>query len=98
MVEHHPPPCRRRCDSPGASPVPHPLTASGPARRPDGQVVLLVLAHLRAHPQLDFSPYELAKLLRLSHGTVRRHLLRLAAAGRVRRTTLAPARFQITTP
>ena len=76
----------------------HPVTASGPARRPDGQVVLLMLAHLRAHPQLDFSPYELAKLLRLSHGTVRRHLVRLAAAGSVRRTTLAPARFQITTP
>ncbi len=75
----------------------HPVTASGPARRPDGQVVLLLLAHLRAHPQLDFSPYELAKRLRLSHGTVRRHLLRLVAAGSVRRTTFAPARFQITT-
>jgi predicted ArsR family transcriptional regulator len=83
---------------PRSAAVPHPVTASGPARRPDGQVVLLVLAHLRAHPQLDFSPYELAKLLRLSHGTVRRHLVRLAASGRVRRTTLAPARFQITTP
>jgi len=77
--------------------VAHPVTASGPARRPDGQVALLLLAHLRAHPQLDFSPYELAKLLRLSHGTVRRHLLRLVAAGSVRRTTFAPARFQITT-
>jgi predicted ArsR family transcriptional regulator len=81
---------------PRSAAVPHPVTASGP-RRPDGQVELLVLAHLRAHPQLDFSPYELAKLLRLSHGTVRRHLLRLAAAGCVRRTTPAPARFQITT-
>ncbi len=78
--------------------MPHPLTASGHVRRPDGQVVLLVLAHLRAHPQLDFSPYELAKPLRLSHGTVRRHLLRLAAAGSVRRTTLKPARFQTITP
>lgn len=75
----------------------HPVTASGPARRADGQVEQLVLAHLRAYPQLDFSPYELAKALRLSHGTVRRHLLRFAAAGLVRQTTLKPARFQITT-
>jgi predicted ArsR family transcriptional regulator len=73
------------------------MTVSGHARRPDGQIPLLVLGHLQAHPQLDFSPYELAKALRVSHGTIRRHLLRLAAAGRVRRTRLNPARFQITT-
>ena len=76
-MEHHPPPGRPRCGSPGAPPCRIRVIPCGPARRPDGQVVLLLLAHLRAHPQLDFSPYELAKLLRLSHGTVRRHLLRL---------------------
>jgi DNA-binding GntR family transcriptional regulator len=64
------------------------------ARRPGGQIPLLVLDHLHAYPQQDFSPYELARVLRVSHGTVRRHLLRLAAAGRVRRTRLRPARFQ----
>ncbi len=96
MVEHHPQP-GQSCDIPAAPLAAHPVTASRQARRPDGQVVLLVLAHLRAHPQLDFSPYELAKALRVSHGTVRRHLLRLAAAGCVRRTRLKPARFQITT-
>jgi predicted ArsR family transcriptional regulator len=73
------------------------VTASGRARRADGQVEQLVLAHLRAHPQLDFSPYELAKVLGLSHGTVRRHLLRLAASGLVRQTARKPARFQSTT-
>ncbi len=77
--------------------MPHPVTASGHTRRADGQVPLLVLAHMHAHPQLDFSPYELAKALRVSHGTVRRHLLRLAAAGHVRRTRAKPARFQIAT-
>jgi len=93
-VEHHPPPPRQ---VPATSPCRIRLTGSGHARRPDGQVPLLVLGHLHAHPQLDFSPYELAKALRVSHGTIRRHLLRLAAAGRVRRTRLKPARFQITT-
>jgi predicted transcriptional regulator len=57
----------------------------------------LLLQHMRAHPDLDFSPYELAKVLHRSHGTVRRHLLHLAAAGVVTRTTVRPARFQITT-
>ncbi|MEU1811035.1 LexA family transcriptional regulator [Micromonospora aurantiaca (nom. illeg.)] len=66
-------------------------------RRADGQVAQLLVTHLRAHPHLDFSPYELAQALRLSHGTARRHLLRLAATGQVRRTTQTPARFQITT-
>jgi predicted ArsR family transcriptional regulator len=69
------------------------VTAARP-RRPYGQVEPLVLQHLAAHPGLDFSPYELAKALRVSHGTARRHLLRLAAAGRVRRTQTRPARFQ----
>ncbi len=72
------------------------MTASGHARRADGQVEQLVLAHLRAHPELDFSPYELAKVLGLSHGTVRRHLLRLTTAGLVRQAALTPARFQNT--
>ena len=66
------------------------------ARRPDGQVQTLVLTHLQAHPELDFSPYELARALHISHGTIRRHLLRLADAGQVRRTTTTPARFQAT--
>jgi predicted ArsR family transcriptional regulator len=93
-VQQHPPPGPQ---APGTSPCCIRMTASGHARRPDGQIPLLVLDHLHAHPQLDFSPYELAKALRVSHGTIRRHLLRLAAAGRVRRTRLKPARFQITT-
>jgi predicted ArsR family transcriptional regulator len=77
--------------------MPRPVTGPGPARRPDGQVAHQLLAHLCAHPRLDFSPHELGKALGLSHGTARRHLLRLADAGRVRRTTHTPARFQIHT-
>lgn len=68
---------------------------TGPARRCDGHIVQLLLAHIRAHPQLEFSPYERGKTLGISHGTVRRHLLRLVEAGQVRHTALTPARFQI---
>lgn len=74
-----------------------PVTAPRPDRRADGQVEHLIMAHLRTHPDLDFSPYDLAKALSLSHGTIRRHLLRLAAEGTVTRTTIRPARFQIHT-
>jgi len=70
------------------------VTTSRTARRPDGQIPLLVLTHLTAYPQQDFSPYELARALHASHGTVRRHLLRLAVTGRVRRVQIRPARFQ----
>jgi hypothetical protein len=73
------------------------VSPAGGERLPDGQLAPLLLQHLRAHPDLDFSPYELAKVLHRSHGTIRRHLLHLAAAAVVTRTTARPARFQITT-
>jgi hypothetical protein len=67
------------------------------ARLRQGELAPLVLHHMRAHPDLDFSPYELGKVLRRSHGTIRRHLLRLARHGAVTRTQARPARFRITT-
>jgi len=99
MVEHHPPPGRPTRDgaTAPAPPCPRPASRSGGARLPDGQLAPLLLRHMRAHPDLDFSPFELAKVLHRSHGTIRRHLLHLAAAGVVTRTTARPARFQITT-
>ena len=91
----------RQVAATAATPIPSrsgtaapPVTTAKAACRPYGQIPRLVLAHMAAHPQLDFSPYELAKALRMSHGTVRRHLLHLAGTGRVRRTSVAPARFQ----
>ncbi|MGX7672983.1 hypothetical protein [Plantactinospora sp. DSM 117369] len=66
-------------------------------RLADGQLTALVLEHMRARPRLDFSPYELAKVLGRSHGTIRRTLLRLAETGTVTRTRQRPARFRITT-
>jgi hypothetical protein len=98
MVEHRPPPGRPTRDGATApARVPDPASPSGGDRLPDGQLAPLLLQHMRAHPDLDFSPYELAKVLHRSHGTISRHLLHLAAAGVVTRTTARPARFQITT-
>lgn len=74
------------------------VSRSRAGRRKDGDVVALLLTHLRSYPELDFSPWELGRVLRVSHGTARRHLLRLAETGPVRRTRQRPARFQIARP
>lgn len=63
-------------------------------RLPYGQLKPLVLTHLRTHPHLAFTPWELAKVLGRSHGTIRRILLRLAESGEVDQTNKRPARFQ----
>lgn len=64
-------------------------------RLANGQLIALVIAHLRANPDLDFSAPEVAKALGRSHGTVYRILLGLAEAGTVIRTQQDPARFRI---
>jgi hypothetical protein len=76
----------------------HDAPGAATTRLQPGQLAPLVLAHMQSHPHLDFSPYELAKVLHRSHGTIRRHLLRLALRGEVTRTQSRPARFRITTP
>lgn len=63
-------------------------------RLPYWKLAPLILAHLRTYPHADFSPWELAKVLGHSHGTIRRTLLHLADAGTVTRTSQRPARFQ----
>lgn len=63
-------------------------------RLPYGQLAPLILAHLATYPHLQFTPWELAKVLGLSHGTIRRTLLRLADDGTVSQTSRRPARFQ----
>ncbi|MGI5213318.1 hypothetical protein [Plantactinospora sp. CA-290183] len=70
---------------------------NGQRRLAYGQLTALVLKHMHTRPHLDFSPYELAKALGRSHGTIRRTLLRLAETGTVTRTRQRPARFRITT-
>lgn len=93
MVDHMPPPTHHA----QGSATPRPQARAGPAHRTHGQIATLILAHLRAYPCLEFSPYDLARVLGVSHGTARRHLLTLAEQGQVHRTQHAPARFQIVT-
>ena len=54
----------------------------------------MVLAHLAAYPRTSFTPWELGRVLGHSHGTIRRILVRLAAAGLVDQTSWQPARFR----
>nr|WP_030500988.1 helix-turn-helix domain-containing protein [Micromonospora purpureochromogenes] len=70
--------------------------SNGTPRLAAGQLTALVLEHMRTYPHLDFSPYEVAKVLGRSHGTIRRTLLRLTDAGTVTRTQQRPARFRTT--
>jgi DNA-binding IclR family transcriptional regulator len=63
-------------------------------RLPYGQLTPLITAHLRAHPDLAFTPWELARVLGHSHGTIRRILVRLTAAGAVAQTSDQPTRFR----
>lgn len=59
-----------------------------------GQLTALILAHLRSHPDKDFTPYDLAKVLGRSAGGIRRTLKGLAADGVIIETNSRPARFQ----
>jgi hypothetical protein len=68
--------------------------STGRQRLPYGQLTPLVQAHLRAHPDLAFTPWELARVLGHSHGTLRRILVCLAAAGTVERICEQPARLR----
>ena len=63
-------------------------------RLPYGQLTPLVEAHLRAYPDSAFTPWELSKVLGHSHGTIRRILMRLTAAGAVDQIDDRPARFR----
>ena len=64
------------------------------ARRPDGSVARLVLQHLAAHPDADFTPMELHRVLGPSRGAIIRACHRLSAAGHIRRTRQLPQRYQ----
>lgn len=68
--------------------------SAGRRRLPYGQLTSLVLAHLAVHPQASFTPWELGRVLGHSHGTIRRILTGLAAAGAVDQTSAQPARFR----
>jgi DNA-binding GntR family transcriptional regulator len=69
-------------------------TSTDRQRLPYGQLAPLVLAHLHAYPDSAFTPWDLSKVLGHSHGTIRRILVRLTAAGTVDQISERPARFR----
>jgi hypothetical protein len=81
-----------------------PPTGRYPApRRPPlraGQLRAMVLAHLHAHPRLDFSPAELANVLRRpkSRGAIINACKRLVELGLAERTQLRPQRYRAAPP
>lgn len=81
---------------------PDSTAAPNPAPRrpalPAGQLRAMVLAHLQAHPQLDFSPAEIANALHRpkSRGAVINACKRLVEQGLATRTQQRPQRYRAT--
>ena len=76
------------------------VPATAPRRQPlpAGQLRALALTHLRAHPELDFSPAELANALGrpTSRGAIIRSCYQFAACGLAVRTQDRPQRYRAT--
>jgi hypothetical protein len=68
--------------------------APRPPRLARGQLRCLVLAHLRAFPDLDFTPLDLERVLGHSHGAVRTVCQQLVGEGLARLTSASPHRYQ----
>jgi len=78
---------------------PEPLGVSRAQLRPPlpgGQLRAMVLAHLSAHPQLDFSPTELARVLGrpTSRGAIINACKHLVKQGLAMRTQDRPQRYR----
>ena len=60
----------------------------------------MVLAHLHTHPELDFSPAELANVLHRpkSRGAIINACRRLVELGLAERTQLRPQRYRAASP
>lgn len=67
---------------------------------PAGQLRAMILAYLRAHPRLDFSPAELANALcrRTSRGAIIKICRRLTDDGLAIRTRQRPERYRAAGP
>ena len=74
-----------------------PLRALRRPALPAGQLYVMVLAHLRAHPQLDFSPAELARALDrpTSRGAIIKICWRLVDENVATRTQERPERYRL---
>jgi hypothetical protein len=88
----------RRTHRTRRAPSPLACLAPRPPRLAPGELRALVLTHLRAHPHLDFTPRDLARVLGRSHGAIRAICAQLVNDGLARCTSSAPARYQAATP
>lgn len=66
---------------------------TGPAARP-GQLRDLVAAHLAAHPDADFTPHQIGRVLARSSGAVANALDKLTALKQAQMTCEKPRRYQ----
>ena len=69
-----------------------PRGTGSPASRP-GQLRDLVAAHLTAHPDGDYSPHQIGRVLGRSSGAVANALDRLTALGQAQLTSEKPRRY-----
>ena len=74
-----------------------PRGGDSPAARP-GQLRDLVAAHLAAHPDADFSPHAIGRVLGRSSGAVANALDRLTALGQAQLTSERPRRYRNQAP
>ena len=81
--------------APAAKPTKTTTTKSGEARLGSGQLREMVLAHLRGHPDEEFSPSAIAKVLARSSGAVANACDTLLVAKAVVQTNEKPRRFRI---
>ena len=74
-----------------------PRGTASPAARP-GQLRDLVAAHLAAHPDADFTPHAIGRVLGRSSGAVANALDRLTALGQAQLTSEKPRRYRYQAP
>ena len=70
-----------------------PRGTTSPAARP-GQLRDLVAAHLAGHPDTDFTPHAIGRVLSRSSGAVANALDRLTALGQAQLTSDKPRRYR----
>jgi hypothetical protein len=74
-----------------------PRGTTGAAARP-GQLRDLVAAHLTGHPDADFTPHQIGRVLGRSSGAVANALDRLTALGQAQLTSDKPRRYRHQAP
>jgi AraC-like DNA-binding protein len=80
---------------PAAQPAPVPGSAGGGARLGKGELRAQVEEHLRAHPEREWTPGQIAKVLKRSAGAIHNACQKLVSDNVAQTFLNAPTRFQI---